>query len=180
MAYLHWIDQRLFQTLNSIAGLSSASDAVILFFAEYFSFFLIALFFLLLYFSHHAWQEKLHILFVAFISSLIARFGITELIRFFYHRPRPYLVLSAHALILETTYSFPSGHATFFFAMAAAIYLYNKKWGMWFFISTVMISISRVIAGVHYPSDIIGGMIIGIAVGYSIFYIAKQVFTKKL
>ena len=120
-------------------------------------------------------REKWEIFWVTAISSLVARFGVAELIRLFYHRWRPYLALpNVHRLITDTSWSFPSGHATFFFAMAMALYLYNKRWGTWFFIAATLITIARVIAGVHYPSDIIGGAIIGIAVAYATFYIARR------
>lgn len=68
------------------------------------------------------------------ISAAIARFGLVEIIRLFYHRPRPFLALpQIHALFMDTEWSFPSGHASFFFAMAMANYLYNKKWGVVFY-----------------------------------------------
>ncbi|MGC8651416.1 MAG: phosphatase PAP2 family protein, partial [Minisyncoccia bacterium] len=68
--------------------------------------------------------------------------------------------------IPESGWSFPSGHATFFFALAAAVYLYNKKWGRGLFLAALIITLSRIIVGVHYPSDILGGMVIGMIVAY--------------
>src|SRR3989338_6972595 len=112
----------------------------------------------------------MQIFLVTVISAFVARFGITEIIRFFYHRPRPFLALPVHQLLTENAWSFPSGHATFFFAIATAIYLYNKKWGTFFFIASILMTVSRVIAGIHYPSDIIGGAFIGIAVALATFY----------
>ena len=109
------------------------------------------------------------IFFAATISSLLARFGAVELIRFFYHRPRPFSALyEIHPLFLDGNWSFPSGHAAFFFAMAAAAYSYDKKLGAWLFASAVLISAARVAAGVHYPSDILGGAIIGISVALAV------------
>ena len=78
-------------------------------------------------------------------------------------------------LIDKNDWSFPSGHSTFFFALAATVYFYNKKWGWWFFLAAIIINISRVIAGVHYPSDILGGAIIGILVAYFVFTIVNRV-----
>ncbi|MBI4837321.1 MAG: phosphatase PAP2 family protein [Candidatus Portnoybacteria bacterium] len=53
--------------------------------------------------------------------------------------------------------------------MSTAIYFYNKKWGTAFFIASILMNVSRIVAGVHYPSDIIGGAIVGIAVGWLVF-----------
>ncbi len=57
--------------------------------------------------------------------------------------------------------SFPSGHATAFAALATVIYFHNKKLGIIFWVIAILISLSRVIAGVHYPIDIAVGLLIG-------------------
>ena len=104
----------------------------------------------------------------------MARFGVAEIIRLFYKNPRPFLNHNVHQLILVNGYSFPSGHSAFFFAMATAIYFFNKKWGIGFFAASIIIGLSRVIAGVHYPSDIFGGMVIGIIVACLVFYFTNR------
>lgn len=162
---------------NNFAGKSWIFDALVVFFASYLQYFLVAAFLVILYFSAYSKRQKFYIFSLSIISGAIARFGATELIRFFYHRPRPFLLYQLHQFIYKNggEWSFPSGHSAFFFAMATAIYLQNKKWGAWFFLSAILMNISRIIAGVHYPSDILGGMIIGIAVGFSVFYVAKKI-----
>lgn len=173
------LDTQLFYLLNGLAGRSPVLDGVIVFCASYLAYILVALFLALVFFSHYAKRQKWELLIVAGMSSLIARFGAAELIRFFYHRPRPFLDLpNVHQLLTNSTYAFPSGHATFFFALATVVYLYNRKLGIWFFFATILITTSRVIAGVHYPSDIIGGAFIGIAVAYAAFYLARKIAPK--
>jgi len=171
-------DLKLFFFLNDIAGKSRIFDITAIFLASYLQYFLIAAFLLLLFFSAYSKREKIYIFCTTIISSVIARFVITEAIRFFYHRPRPFVSRAVIQLIPENEWSFPSGHSAFFFAMAAAIYLYNKKWGLWFFIAAILMNISRVVSGVHYPSDILGGMIIGTFIAYGIFRFAENRRTK--
>lgn len=169
-----YLDINFFYFFNNLAGQYRFFDIVVVFFAEYFQYLLVAIFLLLLFFSKYAKQEKLRIFWVTIISTIVARLGVTELIRFFYHRPRPFVSYQAHQLLSQNGWSFPSGHSAFFFAMAMAIYLYNKKWGIGFFLAAVLMNISRIIAGVHYPSDIIGGAIVGMAIAYIVFYFAER------
>ena len=173
------LDVKLLYFLNNFAGKSQTFDTLTVFLASYLQYFLVAAFLLFLYFSRHSRREKFHIFWITTISVIVARLGITEIIRFFYHRPRPFIAYQVHQLIPENAWSFPSGHSAFFFAMAMAVYLYNKKWGMGFFIAAILMNISRIIAGVHYPSDILGGMIIGALTAYSIFYFAEKEYNLK-
>lgn len=172
------LDIKLFYFFNNLAEQSRIFDALVIFLAGYFRYLLIAIFLLLFYFWQYARREKLRIFWVTVISIIIARLGAVELIRFFYHRPRPFVAYQVHQLLSENGWSFPSGHSAFFFAMATAIYLYNKKWGTGFFLAAILMNISRIIAGVHYPSDILGGAIIGMAVAYIVFYFAEVLITR--
>ena len=174
------LDLQLFYFLNDLAGKSEIFDIITIFFAAYSQYFFIVIFIALLYFSAYSKLKKIYIFTVVTASGILARLGITELVRFFYHRPRPFVTHQVYQLIPENGWSFPSGHSAFFFAIATTIYFYNKKWGVGFFIAAIFMNISRIIAGVHYPSDIIGGMIVGTVIGYSIFYVAKRKVANKI
>lgn len=179
-------DLKFFYLLNNLAGKNTIFDSFIIFLADFLQYFLIIAFLLLLFFLTYSRQQKIKIILTVFVSMIIARFGVVSLIRFFYHRIRPFTDHSVNQLITNNGFSFPSGHAALFFAMAMAIYFYpnrepnisnvasNKKWGILFFLAAILMGLSRIIAGVHYPSDIIGGAIIGILSAYLIFYFSKK------
>lgn len=57
--------------------------------------------------------------------------------------------------------SFPSGHATFFAALAVAVWHYHHRLGFLYMLAAVVIGISRIVAGVHFPVDIIAGLALG-------------------
>lgn len=174
-------DLKLFYFFNNFAGKAQVFDWLTVFLASYLQYFLVLSFLVLLYFSIYSRREKFYIFWITTTSIVVARLGITEIIRFFYHRPRPFLVLQVNKLLSsgwfysDTEWSFPSGHSAFFFAMATAIYCYNKKWGIGFFIAAILMNASRIIVGVHYPSDIFGGAVIGTVVGYLLFRLAEKI-----
>ncbi len=138
-------------------------DASIIFFAEYFPY-LVAIGFVVYASSRARWRFLVE----GFGAGLLARGGV-EVIRLFFHRPRPFVAdPSIIPLISESSYSFPSGHAAFFFALATVVYAHNKQMGWWFYAASAVIGLARVLAGVHYISDILGGAMLGIAVGYGV------------
>ncbi|MBI2635194.1 MAG: phosphatase PAP2 family protein [Parcubacteria group bacterium] len=161
-------DLKLFYLFNNLSGKSEIFDWFAIFFADYFGYFL-AVFFLAILFLAPFYKDKLKVFLTVAISVVLSRFVITEIIRFLYCRPRPFVAFTANQLVGEANCSFPSGHAAFFFALAMAIYFYNKKWGVWFFVAATLISVSRIVAGVHYPTDILVGAVIGIFNAYIVF-----------
>lgn len=168
------LDLAIFRYLNSWVGIRVIFDTLIIFFASYLQYVLVVIFLILLFVWTRSRSEKIRIFWVTALSVIIARLGVTELIRLFYRRPRPFVVYQVHQLLVDHEWSFPSGHAAFFFAMAGAIYCYDKKWGTAFFAASILMGIGRVAAGVHYPSDILGGMIVGMTVASIVFYFAER------
>ena len=133
-------------------------DYGIIFSAKYLGYVLLAVF-LILFIKN---RNKSFLL-VPLISALVSRFVFTEIIRFFYFRPRPFVEKALIPLIEHAPdASFPSGHAAFYFALSVGVYWHNKKAGLWFFAASAAISLARVFAGVHYISDILGGFVVAI------------------
>lgn len=87
-------------------------------------------------------------------------------------RPRPYTQLTDLTILIppEKDLSFPSGHTTASFA-AACIYfrMLPKKFGISALVLATLIALSRLYVGVHYPTDIIAGFLVGL-VGSMVVY----------
>lgn len=122
----------------------------------------------------YARREKIEIALVAAFSVLLARGVVTELIRLLYQRDRPFTSLDIEELATSTEWSFPSGHSAFFFALATAIYLYDKRWGTGFFLLAGVVALARVAAGIHWPSDILGGAGIGVLSALTAFWAIRR------
>ncbi len=121
-------------------------------------------------------KKELRMLIGVFLAGILSRFIFTEIIRYFYNRPRPFEVLqNVHQLIQhEAGGSFPSGHAAFFFALATGIFFYRKWWGVLFYALALAIGLARVAAGLHWPSDILAGAVVGIFSAILINFLFKK------
>ena len=76
--------------------------------------------------------------------------------------------------------SFPSGHATGTMIMAVWFGYHYKKWFAYFLSFALIISFSRVYVGVHWTSDVIGGMLLGFLIAKSFIYLWESYITPKL
>ncbi|TSC53303.1 MAG: PAP2 family protein, partial [Parcubacteria group bacterium LiPW_39] len=169
MLGIYKMDYYLFQQINNLAGHFKLLDSIGIFFAAYFQY-LLAGALLVFLFLGKTREEKIKNYWLvgsAFLAAIISRFVLTEIIKRLAARPRPFETHAVTQLLSHNPgQSFPSGHAAFFFAMSAVVYSYNKKLGWLFFAGSALISVARVFAGAHYPSDILGGALVGIFGGW--------------
>lgn len=103
------------------------------------------------------------------LMSLVAALAVKSMVALVYFRLRPFvnhpdlltLGLNAH------DGSFPSGHALVSFSIAYSLVLSGyRRVGWWAMGAALLISLGRVFAGVHYPSDIIAGAVIGMTAAW--------------
>lgn len=95
----------------------------------------------------------------------------------FFERTRPCGALeNIHLLVkMKTSFSFPSSHAANFFATATFFNYFYPKYRWWYFFAAIMVGLSRVSIGVHYPFDILAGGILGAICAYTIILIWNQI-----
>jgi undecaprenyl-diphosphatase len=80
---------------------------------------------------------------------------------------------------LESWSSFPSDHAVLFFAIATAVWIKSRPAGLFlFFWSLFVICLPRVYLGLHYPTDIVAGAALGIAIMFICVRIPLPAFTR--
>ena len=96
-------------------------------------------------------------------------------------RTRPFDINTAIELLIKppTDFSFPSGHTAAAFATATALLLCkNKLLGIPVLILAVLIAFSRMYLYVHFPSDVLGGMILGVILAFVAYAIVKKIYRK--
>ena len=154
------LDSYLFGGINQFAGEYLWLDALGIFFAQYFEYILI---FCLILFLFKNFRKYARMLIESFFAAVLAKEIFVDIIRQLTPRTRPFVENHVKLLIEHPiTAAFPSAHAAFYFAIATIVYLYNKKAGILFLISASLIAIARVFTGVHWPSDILVGSLLGI------------------
>jgi undecaprenyl-diphosphatase len=163
------LDRSLFYFLYNI-GQRIGADWLFIFFATYLPIFITLVFLWLLYKKGGDIKRKIYLFGFTFLGIIISRGVLTEVIRYFFPRIRPFIELNLTPMLVDSAYSFPSGHTTFLFIIAFSAFLIDKKWGWILSLTSLLAVFSRVVAGVHWPSDIIGGIIIAGAVFVVMYY----------
>src|SRR3989339_1188712 len=112
-------------------------------------------------------QERFLRLFELGLSGCIS-WGTTLLISYSIGRLRPYQTFHFEPLFrpLIETPSFPSGHATIAFAIAGTIFFHDRLAGIICMGVALLVGCSRIGIGVHYPTDIFAGAVVGLVVAW--------------
>jgi len=105
--------------------------------------------------------------FHALVTTLFA-WGLASMIKALYPTERPFEELGMMPLTITFPRdgSFPSEHSAAAWALATTIWFHSKKLGFWFMAGAVGVSMGRILSGVHYPVDVVGGIVIGFSVAY--------------
>jgi len=111
-----------------------------------------------------AYRSKKKNLFATLFVALLLSIALTLLLKMFIARPRPESITEIGFWASATFSSFPSDHASTAFVMFGILGHYLKRWKLWFYLLAVLIAVSRVYLGVHYPTDVLAGAFLGILV----------------
>lgn len=80
---------------------------------------------------------------------------------------------------LESEFSFPSGHTTASTAFGVAMFLsFNKKWSWAGILGAFLMGFCRIYLVVHYPTDVIAGLLVGTIGALASYFVTKLLYTK--
>ncbi|MBP2258333.1 phosphatase PAP2 family protein [Virgibacillus alimentarius] len=157
------IDVYLFQLINNLANKNTLLDHFFILLTD-FSPYIILLILVWIWFFRKG-DKRINKKIVLFaIFTVILAIGANYLINIFYFRPRPFTEIEGPITMLidkaADSPSFPSNHATGAFAIAFAFFTKDKRLGSGLIILAILIAISRIFVGVHYPTDVAAGAMI--------------------
>ncbi len=121
---------------------------------------------------------------LAGLVALVVGLASSEVLKNLVKQPRPFLSLADVRLLVDSpnSYSFPSVNVTCAFAACSGVLLTVWRlfsqvplWGWGYLILAAALSYSRVYVGVHYPSDVLGGALLGISVGWLVATIVVRI-----
>jgi undecaprenyl-diphosphatase len=158
------LDLTVYERLNDFAARHDAAEDVLHFFAVDGQVLFLALLGAL-FFARGKYRSRngRHGVAAAGFSALLA-LGLAQLIGQLWDRPRPYEAHpgAAHLMLpVSPDPSFPSDHAIAAFAIAVAIGLRHRKAGLLALGLASLVAVSRVALGTHYPTDVLGGALLG-------------------
>lgn len=114
------------------------------------------------------------------VLALAALIG-EELLKNTIQRPRPYDKFPLVDMVIGRyrSFSFPSGHTASSFAAAYILSRYLKRFSLVFWSLAALISFSRMYLFLHYPSDVLGGVVLGLFCGVLVSYFYENRFKDK-
>lgn len=173
------MDKKIFLFLNSLAGQNFLVDQFIYFSAVILPWLTILIFIVWIIFQK-SWRKIIKGMLV-FASASVAWF-LTSLFKYNYFSPRPFVeIFQFQPLFTMNIWwdSLPSSHAVFFSALAGSSFLFKKKAvSFCLILVAIIIAFARVIAGVHWPSDVVAGLVFGGIIGYFLAKGLDKVFFK--
>lgn len=164
------MDYQAFHLINHLAGHYDGVDDSFESIAQYAPFALVAIL-LALWFLPGPRPERDRRQWSCIAATLAAAIalGINQVIIHVWERPRPFA--DHHVVLLlkpSADPSFPSDHATFAFAVAAAIFIAHRRAGLIAVGIATVLSFSRIYVGEHYVGDVVAGSVIGAATAVAI------------
>ena len=178
------MNNTIFFSLHSLAHRSFVFDKIAIFITDpfiYIMLFVISIYFLIdikdlqRKIDLNFIQEKIKI-FIPVITTGILAWGIGDILKLIFKLDRPFVVFyQVHPLVSESGFAFPSLHSTLITALAFAVFFKNKKFGYICLFIAILIGLSRIVVGVHFPVDVLGGFVLGFIVAFTVNKISKKI-----
>lgn len=160
------IDKTVFNIIHTTSCSGSALDQINLFISNNSFFLWMGLLFIYVLVKKKA---GLYPALICFSSFIIAWFITDEFLKPLFDRDRPFIELGTCVFGMKpSSDSFPSGHTLTAFTVATVFCLFNLKNRIlcaFTMLFALLIGYTRIYLGVHFPSDILGGMVMGILLG---------------
>ncbi|WP_129730458.1 undecaprenyl-diphosphatase [Ectobacillus funiculus] len=169
------MNYEIFQWINGWSSYSPYLDKGMIFITNSVPYVAIALMLFLWFIGNQEKRVEKQYTAVYTVFSCLLGLSINAVLHLFYYHPRPFVAHHVHQLVPHPAdSSFVSDHAVLVFSIAWIMLLRNDSWKYPGFIWAIIVGISRVFVGVHYPADVIGGALISYGVSLLVIQSSKK------
>lgn len=171
----------LFTYLYQLQKINAAMPRVVIFFGSYLPYALAGVLLLYLFvYKQRAFpfERRLFIVASTLLSSILAYIGILLFRGVLLGTQRPFVTLPDIKPLIDTGQafaSFPSLHTAIFFAAGMFLYFYHKRLGICYLVGAFLIGLARIVAGVHWPLDILVGIGVGALAAFIVRWFTRSI-----
>jgi undecaprenyl-diphosphatase len=167
------LDYKLFQYINGLAGHNSIQDHIFEALTSYGPYLCVIVLVIM------ALRPATRMAAVFGFAAPCLAMAINFLIGVVYNRPRPFVTHHVHLLLPhDPNASFPSDHMAGAVAIAVALWFFNRKVGLPMFLLALLIGFSRIYVGHHYPTDVLGGLVVGVVSAVVVNKLGKKLINR--
>jgi undecaprenyl-diphosphatase len=168
------LDVSIFRALNDFCGFSPTLDRIVVHLEVLKGSLFMGIVGVLWYWPDKEMPRRRETILITILAVAVALVVNRTLSTLLPYRERPMYAIGARApsfewhADLEHWSSFPSDNATYLFAIAAGLWLISWRWGLLFGVFAALAATARVFLGIHYPSDVVAGALLGIVTSVAV------------
>lgn len=169
------MNYELFQQINGLAGHSRLLDSLMVFLSDSVPYVAVLLMLYLWFIGNKHKGIKIRYTALYAVFSSIFALLINAVIHFVYYHPRPFVGHHVHQLVSHAAdSSFVSDHTVLVFAIAWTLFIRNNPGKYIILLWATMVGLSRIYIGVHYPFDVIGGILLSLVTSTLVIYFSNR------
>lgn len=178
---MNYLNLELFRVINNLANKNELVDKIWIFIAVYSPVIFGCCFIIAWFYKNKQKKQRRTLLLLSIVSAVISEI-LAKIAGLLYYHPQPFVSLSNVNKLIHKSVdnAFPSDHSTVFFAVMIFLFISCGKKKYWYFpLIALIVGISRIWVGVHYPIDVIYGSFLGSASALIVYFIYRYFKEKK-